>query len=394
MNVKTAFYKIVRISFILVPLFMLLTTATAVAASVTLRWDPNDPAPEGYRLFVRKSDEAYNFLQPDWEGAGITCTLNNLEGEIEYYFVVRAYDGSLESADSNEAHFIPPLADNDGDSIPDDWEAHFDLNPLIDNADGDLDQDTISNRDEFRAGLEPNNPGEGVAPLPPEPLFPESYSQVEPNPLLNVGEYSDLDGDAHIATQWQVYDTHSGECLLDVVTERWLNLLRVPLLLLNGDRTYHWRTRFFDSGGRASGWSDIDYFTTQAVANDLDGNSIPDDQESDVVEADVSQPLTSSTTNCVPTGMVVASEDTILEIEQMALLDPAEFEIDETTPANLPSAMLAYKLVLYQPGQRALVHRFTFPNRHLPEPHGSSMMKSTAGRIIPITRQYPQTGGP
>jgi hypothetical protein len=56
-----------------------------------------------------------------------------------------------------------------------------------------------------------------------------------------------------------------------------------------------------------------------------------------------------------PTEIVVAPQDTRLEIEQMVLLDPAEFEVDETTPDRLPSAMLAYKLLLDQPGQRALV---------------------------------------
>jgi hypothetical protein len=51
----------------------------------------------------------------------------------------------------------------------------------------------------------------------------------------------------------------------------------------------------------------------------------------------------------------VASEEVVAEIEQMALIDPNELEIDETAPDQLPSAMLAYKLVLRQPGQRALV---------------------------------------
>jgi hypothetical protein len=56
-----------------------------------------------------------------------------------------------------------------------------------------------------------------------------------------------------------------------------------------------------------------------------------------------------------PTEIVVAPQDTRLEIEQMVLLDPAEFEVDETTPDRLSSAMLAYRLLLDQPGQRALV---------------------------------------
>ena len=371
MDMKQSLFKITRISSIVVSLFVLLTTTTAVAASVTLRWDPNGPTTEGYRLFARKSDQAYNYSQPDWEGAGVTGILNNLEGQTEYYIVVRAYDGSIESADSNEAHYIPPVTDNDGDGIPDDWEVRFGLNPRADDADGDIDQDGVSNRDEFRAGLEPDDPDVGAAPLPSESLFPESYTQVERNPLLNGGEFSDADGDAHIATQWQVYDSDSGNCLLDVVTDRRLNLLRVPRLLLNGDGSYHWRVRFFDSGGRASAWSAMAYFTTQAAANDLDGNGIPDDQEGGVFQAHVTRSFSSSTVNCEPTGIVVASEDTVAEIEQMALMDPAEFELDETTPDRLPSAMLAYKLVLYQPGQRALV------TIHLsdPAPAGATWIK-------------------
>ena len=326
-----------------------------MAASVTLRWDPSDPATDGYRLFARKSGQAYNYSQPDWEGAGVTGTLNHLDGQTEYYIVVRAYKGSTESADSNEVHYIPPVTDNDGDGIPDDWEARFGLDSRFDDADGDLDHDGINNRDEFRAGLEPDDPGQGKVPQRPELLFPESDARVECNPLLDVGEYSDADGDAHIATQWQVEDSVTGDILLDVVTHRWLNLLRVPLLLLNGDGTYSWRVRFFDSGGRASAWSARAYFTTQAAEDDLDNNGISDDQEGGVAQAHVTRSLSSPTITCEPTDLIVASDAIVAEIEQMALIDPNDLEIDETTPDRLPSAMLAYKLVLHRPGQRALV---------------------------------------
>ena len=77
------------------------------------------------------------------------------------------------------------------------------------------------------------------------------------------------------------------------MTNRWLNLLRVPLLLLNGDGTYSWRVRFFDSGGRASAWSARAYFTTQPAEDDLDGNGISDDQEGGVVQAQVTRSFSS-----------------------------------------------------------------------------------------------------
>ena len=355
MNVKPTLFQRIRQSFMLVPLIIVMTAPAVTADSVTVSWDPNVPSPQGYRVFARKSQQAYNYSQPDWEGAAATCTLDNLEGQTEYYFVIRAYDGGIESADSAEAHYRPPDMDNDGDGIPDDWEVRFGLDPGADDADGDIDQDGISNRDEFRAGLEPDDPGLGAAPQRPEFLFPESDARVECNPLLDAGVFSDVDGDAHIATQWQVEDSGTGDILMDVVTDRWLNLLRVPLLLLNGDGAYRWRVRFFDSGGRASAWSARAYFTTQAADDDLDGNGIGDNPEDGVVQAPVTDSSTSPTITCEPTDLVVASEGTVAEIEQMAVIDPVEFEIDETTPDRLPSAMLAYKLVLHRPGQRALV---------------------------------------
>jgi hypothetical protein len=354
-NVKPSLFTFARIRFIFMILFIWLTTNAAVAASVTLRWDPSGPATDGYRLFARKSGQAYNYSQPDWEGNGVTATLNLLDDQTEYYIVVRAYKGSIESANSNEVRYVPPALPSDDDGMPDDWETRFGLNPQIDDAFLDLDHDGINNRDEFRAGLEPDDRGVGAAPLKPKLLFPKSHDQVERNPLLDAGNFSDADGDAHIATQWQVYHNGSTHCLLDVVTNRWLNLLRVPLLLLNGDATYSWRVRFFYSGGRASAWSARAYFTTQAADGDHDGNGISDDHEGGVVQARVTRSFSSPATGCEPTDLFVASQETVAEIEQMALVDPNELEIDETTPERLPSAMLAYKLVLHRPSQRALV---------------------------------------
>ena len=123
MNAKKSLYETVRILSILVLLYVLLSTTTAVAASVTLRWDRVDPAPEGYRLFARKSTQAFNYSQPNWVGTAATGTINDLEDQTEYYFVVRAYDGGLMSSDSNEVHYIPPLSFNPpADITPPSWD--------------------------------------------------------------------------------------------------------------------------------------------------------------------------------------------------------------------------------------------------------------------------------
>jgi hypothetical protein len=112
MNKKKALYKITRIVLTLFSLFTLTTTTAAVAASVTLRWDSVSGSPDGYRVFARKSGQAYNYSQIAWQGTTVACTLNNLQDQTEYYFVVRAFDGSVMSANSNEVHYVPPVSNN------------------------------------------------------------------------------------------------------------------------------------------------------------------------------------------------------------------------------------------------------------------------------------------
>ena len=146
MNVKPTLCQKICKSLILVLLIIVMTAPMVTAASVTLRWDPNVPSPHGYRVLVRERGQAYNYSRPDWQGSTSTCTFDRLENWTEYFFVVRAYQGRLESVDSAEVHYVPrgytnghPMTDDDDDGLPDEWEAHFGLDPLRNDADGDLD---------------------------------------------------------------------------------------------------------------------------------------------------------------------------------------------------------------------------------------------------------------
>ncbi len=92
---------------VLAIVFIILISAVSQAAQVTLAWDPNDPAPDGYRVFLHKAGETYDYAAPAWPLAGdnpqsTTCTINSLDADTEYYFVVRAYMGDDVSGDSNE----------------------------------------------------------------------------------------------------------------------------------------------------------------------------------------------------------------------------------------------------------------------------------------------------
>ena len=75
-------------------------------AEVKLAWDPNDPAPEGYSIFQRKEGEVYDYSQPCWTGSATTGTVYNLDWDATYYFVVRAYAGTHQSADSEEVSYF------------------------------------------------------------------------------------------------------------------------------------------------------------------------------------------------------------------------------------------------------------------------------------------------
>ncbi|MEJ2660883.1 MAG: hypothetical protein P8Z73_09190, partial [Desulfobacteraceae bacterium] len=63
--------------------FILLISAVSQAAQVTLAWDPNNPVPDGYRVFLHREGDTYDYASPAWPQAGDnpqspTCTLVGL----------------------------------------------------------------------------------------------------------------------------------------------------------------------------------------------------------------------------------------------------------------------------------------------------------------------------
>ena len=84
------------------------TYSVPQTAEAKISWDHNDPLPEGYRVYQRKSGQAYNYSSPVWSGANNSGVVYNLEYDTTYYFVVRAYEGTLESVDSDEVSFKAP----------------------------------------------------------------------------------------------------------------------------------------------------------------------------------------------------------------------------------------------------------------------------------------------
>ena len=107
MSNRAVLLMLVIIIAVLLSLFFSFTRADA--ASVTLRWDANDPVPDGYRLFMRTDGANYNFQTPVWEGTATTTTVDGLQQATLYYFVVRAFVADDESGDSNEVDYRAPI---------------------------------------------------------------------------------------------------------------------------------------------------------------------------------------------------------------------------------------------------------------------------------------------
>ena len=96
------FVYFIAFVFVMLPLMLM-------ADSVTLEWDANDTAPEGYKLYQRVDVDEYDYNNFIYQGTETTFTINDLgvkDQEITYYWVVRAYLGNDESDNSNEVSHV------------------------------------------------------------------------------------------------------------------------------------------------------------------------------------------------------------------------------------------------------------------------------------------------
>ena len=79
---------------------------------VTLQWESNNPLIQGYQVFCREEGQSYDYGNFFWQGdhSFNQCTINGLDENKIYYFVVRAFTGDQVSEDSNEVRY--PSIDN------------------------------------------------------------------------------------------------------------------------------------------------------------------------------------------------------------------------------------------------------------------------------------------
>ena len=384
--------------------FCFLFSGTSHAASVTLAWDENQDADvAGYKIYYGTSSRQYtNIIDvPNKTSATIT----NLEPGRTYYIAATAYDvNGNESAFSQEIPYTVPFVDSDGDGVadeqdafpqnpnesmdtdgdgygnnsdndddgdgmPDAWEIVNNLDPLVNDANGDPDGDRVSNLEEYTAGTGPYTYEDLSVPEAPVILTPLDNETVSLSPELTTDEFYDPDtGDFHAESQWQIFRASDNFCVLDVISPSSLTALQVPKLILEENIDYTWRVRFINNHKADSNWSDIGSFTTEITGHDFDSNGIQDHQEVDAsvdLDEDGTPDMDQDDIRCVNVedssaqiGVGLRGSETVQEISSIESENPNETDAEIATdgkPKSMPFGLLNFKLIVDQPGDEVVV---------------------------------------
>ncbi len=103
-------------------LIMAIPAAGYALCDATLKWGNGNDQIEGYYVFGREEGQEYDYDEPWWQGDTTfgECTIDELEEDKTYFFVIRAYVGDNVSADSNEVRFsyFDDTSDSPGSDSP------------------------------------------------------------------------------------------------------------------------------------------------------------------------------------------------------------------------------------------------------------------------------------
>ncbi|MGA1869869.1 MAG: putative Ig domain-containing protein [bacterium] len=168
----------------------------------------------------------------------------------------------------------PCNSDTDSDGMPDGWEVQYGLEPLINDANDDLDKDFVSNLKEYLSGTEPNNPDSIPNRAPTVPMIndPPSIPMIKNpgdntevctlRPTLSINPSTDINGD-QITYDFELY---SDEALSDlIISISGIECLWSINVNLINYADYYWRARAIDEHGLSSQWSSVATFKVNSL---------------------------------------------------------------------------------------------------------------------------------
>ncbi len=264
--------------------------------------------------------------------------------------------------------------DDDNDGMPDNWEAVYNLNPLVNDAEEDSDEDGFTNLEEFIEGTDPTqssdpqeDPEYNNPPDPPELDFPGHGSiTLSLQPELQTKGFGDSDtGDAHIMTQWQISPEFDFSSL--VYEQRCNNCLESLIVsggVLKQGSLYFWRVRFYDNHHAVSEWSEVFMFSTQKdIIEDNNANGVPDAQEVDETvdldndgTPDLEQDNILSLHNtALEIQLGIKGFSNIAEAESAAFVDQDEVMEVENDSGRMPFGLINFRLRTVNLGDTATV---------------------------------------
>jgi hypothetical protein len=310
----------------------------ALAAQVTLSWDSNGTSVEGYRIFQRLEDQAYDYTQPVWTGVDTVATLDDLAQCTNYFFVVRAYSGGDESSDSNEVSYMTSDTNDSSDSI------HF-----------DGDSSTIN----------PVPANDTNPPSEPTILTPLDGDTVAwDNVHIETSAFEDPDDeDQHTHTQIRITTIDDNIGVLNLSLDlRYLQTLRVPRLVLDPGEGYWCQVRYFNDKGLPSQWSEKIEIITDVEAEpllssskitstgtwDLNTDGVHDDLQPEVIAS------LETYTGLDQMGISIEDSENVVQLLAAKAYDPSTMEVRAPFDIqDMPYGLLGYKIRVAEPGQTA-----------------------------------------
>ena len=198
-----------------------------------------------------------------------------------------------------------------------------------------------------------NNPPDKPALLSPL----DGAVNIEGAIILNSNAFSDPDiGDSQLLSQWQISsDADFNDLVLGKLITKNFQNFSVPELLLEHNKIYYFRVKYYDSHGAASAWSEAFSFGTGAGPADTNHDGVPDDIEAlrdwnndGTVDPDVLTVKAISQDGNVFMGLKKGNNiDKIISITSISLIDTPEIN----RPARLFSGLMGFKIKVINPDE-------------------------------------------